>query len=353
MSLRDFAYDAVAPLRGPPLVLVLLVTPLTALAQVAGMFGVPLLAILAGWVWSYTYLIIEATAEGLDSPVLSIERTNPWHEPRALVPPLVALIAGWIASGHAPAVGTALATAVAMTSLLLLPASLALLAAGSGLARAFWPPALFAVIGGLGLRYAALLLLGGGYLAALALLWKRLPQLPVLALCQLALYSFGAALGRSLYRRRHALDLDPQAAPEQQRDRAAAHASREADAVSGSIYVQLRVRRDTEAWLAAVAWLDLTPGDPTPCRWLRDQALAWGEPRFVNRLDNLLVTRLVAAGRLGEAIGTIEGSWARGDTPGPRPIAESRALLAAATRMGHAETAARLARDLVQDGTQA
>ena len=343
MALRDFAYDAVAPLRGPPLLLVLVVTPLAALANVAGIFGVPLLTVLAGWVWAYTFLLVEALAEGLEAPVLSIERTNPWHEPRALVPGLVMLAAGWVASGATANVATTLATVVTIGLYALLPASLALLAAGCSLWHSFWPPALLPVVTGLGVRYLGVLAVGSLYVAAIAALAPHVPLIVVLALGQLALYSFGALLGRSLFRRRDTLGLDSHAAPEHEHGRAAARTGREAEALATHLYGLLRVRRDVEAWRDAGAWLAGLPNDPTPCRWLRDRALSWGELRFADRLDGELIARLTAAARLGEAIATVEACWSRGGTLASQSAPVLAALAAAAARMGHAETAARLA----------
>jgi hypothetical protein len=348
MALREFAYDAIAPLRGPPLVLVLVVTPLTVLAQSASMFGLPLLMILAGWIWSYTFLIVEALAEGLQVPVLSIERTNPWHEPRALVPPLLVLAVGWVATVPAGR-PQALVLIVAALLAALMPASLALLAAGCGLGRALWPPALVAVVLGLGTRYLGILLVGVIYTAALATLGRRMPALVLVAAGQLALYSFGSLLGRSLFRRREALGLDAIAAPERDHDRAAALSDREAEALATRIYGLLRVKRETEAWHDVETWLERKPADPTPCRWLRDRALAWSESRFADRLDGVLVMRLVAAGRLGEAVATVEACWSRGGTLASQSAPALAALIDAAARMGHESTAARLAQSSVQD----
>ncbi len=342
MALREFAYDAIGPLRGPPLYLVLVVTPLTGLANAAGMFGVPLLAILAGWIWSYAFLIVESLAEGQDVPVVSIERTNPWHEPRALAPPLLVLGAGWVASVGG-GVSQSVAAIAAIVLAALLPASVALLATGCGLGRALWPPALLSVAGGLGLRYVGILLVGSLYGTALGLLGPRAPSLLVVAAGQLALYSLGALLGRSLHRRREALELDPIAAPERAHDRTAALAGQDAERLATEMYGLLRVRRDTEAWSLAEDWLALAPADPTPCRWLRDRALAWGEARFADRLDAELVARLVSARRLGEAVATVEACWSRGGTLASQSAPTLAALASAATRMGHSSTASRLA----------
>jgi hypothetical protein len=242
-----------------------------------------------------------------------------------------------------------MATILAIALAALLPASVALLALGCGLPRALWPPALIGVATGLGTRYIVVLLVGGIYGGCLALLAYRAPSFVVIALGQLALYSFGALLGRSLHRRRDALGLDAVGAPERGEDRLAALAGRDAEALSAQLYALLRVRREVEAWNAAETWLGRSPRDPTPCRWLRDRALAWGETRFADRLDGLLLARLIAARRFGEAVATVEQCWSRGGTLASQSAPARAALVAAATRMGHEATVARLAALPVQD----
>jgi hypothetical protein len=348
MLLREIAYDATIPLRGPPLWLVAVVVLLGGLAAQAGVFGMPLGVILLGWVWAYAYLLLEATAEGLPAPVLSIERTNPWHEPRAFAPLLALFVAGW-ASNQVGSWGHTLSVAIFGVGLALLPACLALLATGVGMARAFSLPALLTVVAGLGLRYGVLLGLGLLYALVVTRLSTFLPAWVCGGVALLALYSFTAALGGALYRRRARLGFDALAAPEKAEDRAAAAAGRQADKVAEEIYALLRVRRDDEAWAVASRWLGAAPTDPLPCQWLRDRALLWSEARFADRLDDLLVSRLVARGRLGEAIAAIEANWRRGGRLARRPAAERAALEAAAARMGHVETVERLQRDAVQD----
>lgn len=348
MLLGEIAYDATIPLRGPPLWLVAVVVLLGGFAAQAGLFGLPLGVIVLGWIWAYAFLLLEATAEGLPAPVLSIERTNPWHEPRAFAPLLALAIAGWAAT-HAGTWGPGLTVAILAIGLALLPACLALMATGCGVVRAFSPSSLLHVVAGLGLRYVALLGLGLLYALAITRISTFLPAWICGGFSLLALYSFTCALGGAVYRRRAHLDFDALAAPEKAENRAATQAGRKADRVAAEIYALLRVRRDDEAWAVATRWLGAAPEDPIPCQWLRDRALLWSEPRFADRLDDLLVTRLVARSRLGEAIATVEANWRRGGTLPPRRTAECAALQAAAARMGHPETAERLRRDSVQD----
>lgn len=341
MSLADFVHDALAPLRGPPAWLVLVVTPLYWLAGMAGMVGIPLLAVLGGWVWTYTFLMIEATAHGLPPPVLSIEKTSPWHEPRALFPLLVALIVGWAMARLGGNASPAAIVALVALAVILMPASFAVLSIEDGIARALWPPALLRVVVGLGPRYLALLALGAVYAVLLAVLARHLPVILMAALAQFALFSCAAALGRSLYRRRDALALEAWQAPERDEQRAALAAGRRAETVATEIYGLLRAKQGAEAAARADAWLATEGASPDACRWLRDRALEWDEQRLANRLDGALLSRLVALRRLGEALAVLEGCWQRGGTPALTP-AEVDALLAVAERAGQDDAVARL-----------
>ena len=81
------------PLSGPPLLLTIVVSLLESLAHLAGPFGFGLAIVIAPWVWSYAYMLVDYTARGLPAPVLSIENTAPWHEPQPLV--LLVLLAAF------------------------------------------------------------------------------------------------------------------------------------------------------------------------------------------------------------------------------------------------------------------
>src|SRR5450631_1509004 len=133
------------PLAGPPLLLNVVVSLLLAVANAAGLVGLPLVGLLASWVGTYAFLLVDYTAHGRPPPVLALEMTVPWHEPRPLL--LVVLLGAtagvvWWLRLHGADGG---AIAIAVSVLALFPASLALLAVEGNLLRALWPPALFAI----------------------------------------------------------------------------------------------------------------------------------------------------------------------------------------------------------------
>ena len=333
---------AARALAGPPLLLVAVATALLALADAAGLIGLPLLLVAAAWVWTYAYLLVAATAHGLPLPVLSIEAANPWHEPRPLLQLVLLALAASFAWWLGQRWGRPAALGVGLVTLLALPASLALLAVEGEAVHALSPVAIARVAAGLGVRYLWILALGAGYAALLVALAGLLPRIVLLALAQLLLFSLSTALGTALYARRHALGLDTWHAPERDAERAARAAERARAEFAAELYGLMRARRPAQAWARATAWLASAGRDPAAYRWLRDRALSWDEQRFADRLNEELIARLLALGRRGEALDEVEACWRRGGGCAPGDSRDRDALEAVARELGRAATLERL-----------
>jgi hypothetical protein len=303
---------AARALAGPPLGLLIVTTLVLAVGDAAGMLGIPLLMIGASWMWTYAYLLVNATAHGLPLPVFAVEDANPWHEPRPLLQLALLAVAASLAWWLSQLVGSWAAVAVGGVSLLAFPASLALLAVEGEAVRAVSPVAIARVAAGLGVRYLGLLALGAGYAALVVALEPLLPRIALVALAQLLLFSLATALGAALYARRHELGLDAWHAPEHDAARDARAVERERAALAEELYGLIRARHADVAWTRAVAWLEAGGRDPAAVRWLRERALSWDEQRFADRLTEELVARLIALGRRGEALDEVEACWRRG-----------------------------------------
>lgn len=309
------------------------------------MLGIFLLVILASWIWTYAYLLVEATAHGLPVPVLSIEMANPWHQPRPLMQLLIVASVGGLAAWLERVVGPLAGLATTALGLLAFPASLALLAVDGEPASAIWPPSLWRVARGLGLHYLAVLVLASAYLALIVGLARVLPGLVCQALAQLGLFSVATALGGSLHARRHALGLDVWHSPERDTALTTRVADGVRDRVADEIYGLLRAGRPTAAWDRAQHWLGGQPDAGVALRWLRDRALVWADHAWTERLDTALVVALLANGKRGEALAEVGACWRRDDRCGPWTPAEHAALLRAAREMGHDAQIERLERD--------
>jgi hypothetical protein len=303
---------ALRAVAGPPLGLIAVATVVFVIGDAAGLLGIPALLIGASWVWTYTYLLVAATAHGLPLPVLAIENANPWHEPRPLLQLALLASAASLASWLAQHVGAWAAAAVGILSLFAFPASLALLAVEGDAVRALSPLAIGRVVAGLGVRYVALLALGAADAALVIAVGAALPHFVAVALGQLLLYSLATALGTALYARRHELGLDAWHGPEHAAARDARAAEHERAAIAAEMYGLIRARHVDVAWARAAAWLAAGGRDPHAVRWLRDRTLSWNEQRFTDRLTEELVVRLIALGRRGEALDEVEACWRRG-----------------------------------------
>ena len=340
-SLLKHALRAVS---GPPLILTAVVSVLATIAGAAGWFGFALYGVLVSWVWAYTYTLIDYSAHGRPAPVLSIEMTNPWHEPRPLLQVVLLAAVGsfayWLWSQGAEVAGVA----VALAALALVPASLAVLAVEGHIGRAVWPPALLAVARGIGWRYLALVVatcLGAAAVAALA---PHLPSILFYALVQIACYSFATALGGALYERRLHLGLEAWETPERDSARMSAADERRRDTAADEIYALARIGRRTDALRNLSAALGPAPVDPAVYRWYRDRAARWEDRSIAARLTGELVGRLLALGRRGEALLEVESWWRLGREFEPGTARDLDVLKSVAAELGHAATRERLSR---------
>ncbi len=336
---------ALLPLTGPPLLLLVVASLLGALAAAAGFMGYPLLAIIGAWVGSYTYLLVDYTARGLPPPVLSIEMTAPWHEPGPLLQVCIfagaAATAAWLrAEGNEFG-----AIALTVATLVLGPASIAVMAVERHVLRAIWPPALLKIVHGIGARYALLL--------AMALLWTLIvlavaPHVPTVvffALAQLALYSLATSLGGALHERRLELGLEAWESPERTAATKDAIELRERQRAIDAIYVRLRAGNVAGAFESLSAALGPGPTDPETYRWFLARSFAWEDRRVSERLAGELVARLLALGRRTEALDVVERLWTDGRRFLPRTARDLDVLKSVATELGRSASGDRLARE--------
>jgi hypothetical protein len=328
---------------GPPLLLTAVVCVLLVVARAAGLMGLPLDLVLVAWVWSYAYLLVDYTARGLPPPVLSIEMTNPLHEPRPLLQILLIIAASsfiwWLEQRGSH--GAAVVVGVLMIALF--PASLALLAIDGSVARAVWPPALLAVVRGLGFSYlwlivatlavTALLVAGSAYLAPF--LWY--------GLVQLCLFALACVLGGAVYERRAELGLEAWEAPERQAALVDAAELKARNHLVDEVYALVRVRDLPAAWRCLDVGLGSATAAPELYRWYRDRTARWEDRRIADRLTSELVARLIALGRRGEAVHEVEAWWRIGGAFVSCTQRDLDVLKRAADELGHAHTLERLA----------
>jgi hypothetical protein len=352
MGLDRLARCLIQPLHGPPLVLIVVFSLLQLVAGAAGPMGWPLSGLLAWWVWSYAYLLVDHTAHGRPPPTLSVEMVSPLHEPRpfglVVLVGAVASLAWWCESSGLHALAIALTAA----SIALFPASLAVLAVEGNLARAVWPPALFGVARGLGASYPLLIVAAFAAAGALSASRGYVPVLFWYAFLQLALFVLASVLGGLLYERRDALGLDAWETPERRAGQATQRAMRERDREVDQIYALVRAREIPAALARVTALLGPAPVDPDTCRWLRDRAESWEDQRIADRLTAELVSRLLTLGRRGDAVLTLEDWWRRGRSFVAHATRDLDLLESAAAELGHEATRERLIAERAPAGSR-
>lgn len=313
-----------------------------ALASRAGLLGLPLAAILLSWLAKYAFVLLEAEAHGLPPPVLSIEMVNPFDERR----PLGALLWFATAAGATGAIhsllGAHAARAFAIVCAAAAPAALTLLAIDGSWLRALNPAAGLRVVQGLGVNYAIVGVVGIAYLYVAALAVAALPLLPAIAVPTVLLLSYATLLGGAVWQKRDALGLDAVADPARGVERETRAAARELDRVVDAAYGQLRAREPLLAWEALDAWLAAQRRSPDAYAALLQRASAWPDTRPAERLQRELVTRLLALGRPGDALLSIESAWRGGRRYVPASARELARLVGLARELGHAATADRL-----------
>ncbi len=198
------------------------------------------------------------------------------------------------------------ATSIAVISGLLLPASVAELGLEGNLLKAVNPAAWLRIILGLGPLYAMVLLVIASYVTVLVLIWKLDLWLFVeTAIGMFAILSIFSFLGGALYERRHELSLETWVSPEQSLDLRRQEERKEDDVVVMQAYGLMRASSHVKCWQTLNDWLTSRGRAPADYRWLCERVLSWDDPRYVTRLTQDYLERLLYMKRTGEALDTL------------------------------------------------
>ena len=207
-------HHLIRPIRGGAAGVLIVFSPLLAIAAHAGLLGIPLAFILTSWFFKYAYILFDHTVWGFDEPpALDIHMLNPVDEQRPLAQVVILGLIYAAVKLAETRLGSAVAVSLAAAAALLLPASVAVLGVERNILKALSPMALARIIPGLGIMYPAVLgLIACGLLGAVLLerleLWLPLQ----LGIAMFAILSMFSVLGGALYERRNELGLDSGAA---------------------------------------------------------------------------------------------------------------------------------------------
>jgi hypothetical protein len=274
-------------------------------------FRLLMIYILLSWLNKYAFALLELAANGShDAPVASAEMLGPFGDPRAFIHPTLAASIALTLTFVASPIAYLAAAAVG----LLMPASLAALAASPHALDSVNPLILARMVRGLGTWYLALL---AATAACALLLWglyhapgPSILRFAVAALLVLSLYAF---IGGAIHHRRLELAFEPRNSPERQAERAEQERLGRRQQAFDEIYGALRVREAERAAGVLQGWLDANQG--TALARDVDALLAhsdsWAEKRGLATLLRRVVSHGLRTRQPDLAIAAAEAGVAR------------------------------------------
>jgi hypothetical protein len=326
----------IRPARGGAAAVVVIFAFLLMLASQVGLAGIPLELIVTSWFFKYAYILFDHTVRGFDEPpTLDIEMVNPLSEQRPLGQVAILGLIYLAVKAAAEYFGAGAAWGLAIVCLFFLPASVAVLGLESNILKAANPLAWFQLVKGLGPLYGGVLLVIFGYGLGLSLLWKFDLWLPVeIALTMFAILSVFSFLGGALYERRHELGLETWASPERTQALRDKEDLKVNDKVVLDAYGLMRANAHIKAWEVLADWLKSRGFSPDDYRWLCERTLSWDDPRYITRLTEDYVARLLVLKRTGEALDVVTQRLGRDPAFRPKSAAETLSIAQMAARGG-------------------
>ena len=335
------------PLKGgAPSLIVIFAIGLT-LAEKAGLFGLWIGVILSSWYWKYAFILFDYTVRGVaEPPALDIQMVNPVDEQRPMAQ--LCILAAMYGVCHLLALkwGALAASLTAAMFCMALPASIAVLGLEGNVFRALYPPALVHVAVSLRWGYALILamavLYGLGVTGLFELdLWRPL-QLATALFMGLSLFSL---LAGSLYDRRDELGIEVWHSPEKKQAKADAEDLVASQKTVDVAYGQMRAAQHVAAWKTLANWLDSRQHRPDDYEWLIGRVTPWPDGRYLTRVTEECIDRLLTANRNGDAL-RVAGLALRHDAQFRPKSAASTLRLAQIAATGGAP---KLARGLIAD----
>jgi hypothetical protein len=341
-------HHLIRPARGGAAAVVVVFAFLLFMAAKAGLIGVPLALLVTSWFFKYAYILLDHTVRGFDEPpALDIQMMNPVDEQRPLGQVVILGLLGYAVYLTYEHFGTPAAVGLGIVCLFFLPASVAILGLESNLLKAANPVYWFSLVRGLGFLYGAVLLVILAYGLALKLLWVFDLWLPVeVVLGMFAVLSVFSFLGGALYERRHELNLETWVSPERTAALEEKQTQRESDKRVHEAYGLMRAGSHIKSFQVLEDWVKNRGNDPGDYRWLCERTASWGDPRYVTRLTEELIARLLVLKRTGEALDVASQRLQLDSNFRPKSAADTWAIAQLAARGGGAS---RLARILLSD----
>jgi hypothetical protein len=329
-------HHLIRPARGGAAAVVVIFAFLLMLAAEAGLVGIPLALLVISWFFKYAYILFDHTVRGFDEPpTLDIQMVNPLSEQRPLGQVAILGLIYLAVKAAGEYFGFAAALSLAVVCLFFLPASVAVLGLESNMLKAAYPVAWFRLVKGLGALYGAVLLVIFGYGMGLSVLWKFDLWTPVeIAIGMFAVLSVFSFLGGTLYERRDELGLETWVSPERTQALRDKDELKVNDKVVLDAYGLMRADSHIKCWQVLTDWLQSRAFLPEDYRWLCERTATWDDPRYITRLTEDYVGRLLVLKRAGEALDVVSQRLRKDPNFRPKSAAETLDLAQLACRGG-------------------
>jgi uncharacterized membrane protein YGL010W len=340
----NLLHHLLRPARGGAAAVVVVFAILLFMAAKARLVGIPLGLLVISWFFKYAYVLFDHTVRGFDEPpTLDIQMMNPIDEQRPLAQVAILGLLGFAVYLTRDHWGTAAAVALAIVCLFFLPASVAILGLESNILKAANPLYWFNLVRGLGILYGAVLLVILGYSLGLGLLWRFDLWLPVeVVIGMFVVLSIFSFLGGALYERRHELNLETWASPERTEELKNKEKLREHDKRVLDAYGLMRAGAHIKSFQMLEDWLKSRGNTPEDYRWLCERTSSWDDPRYVTRLTEEHVARLLTLKRTGEALDVVGQRLNLDPSFRPKSAADTLGVAQLAARGGGASRVARI-----------
>jgi hypothetical protein len=341
-------HHLVRPARGGAAAVVIVFALLLFLAAKALFIGIPLALLLTSWFFKYAYILFDHTARGFDEPpTLDIQMMNPVDEQRPLGQVAILVLLYGAVKLAESYLGSTAAISLAILAALLLPASAAVLGLEGNLLKAANPLEWIRMIRGLGSLYAAVLLVILVYGLGLTLLARLELWLPLaIAIGMFAVLSVFSFLGGVLYERRDELGIEAWASPERAEERRRAQELRDSEHIVTEAYGLMRAGSHVKSWKLLKDWVISRGNAPDDYRWLCEHVLSWDDQRYITRLTEEYVDRLLTLKRGGEALDVVAQRLKLDQNFRPKSAADTLAIAQMAVSGGGTP---RVARTLLAD----
>jgi len=317
---------------------------LLSIAAKGGLIGIPLALIVISWFFKYAYILFDHTAWGHDEPpTLDIQMMNPIDEQRPLAQILILGLIYALVKLAGVYLGPVAAGIVAVAAALLAPATVAVLGLEGHLLKAAYPVEWIRLIRGLGPLYWLVLGIIALYALGLTLLGRLDLWLPVeAAVGMFAVLSVFSFLGGAVYERRHELGIETRVSPERTEEGRLKQELRQSDNLVTEAYGLMRASAHIKCWDLLKDWLDSRGNAPEDYRWLCERVVKWDDPRYINRLTEDYVDRLLKLKRTGEALDVVARRLSQDSRFRPKSAPDTLRIAQLAARGGGAPRVARI-----------